>query len=143
MKRSGYKARIYLGTAVVPGVQDITVAMSRTEIQVKQREKRTVGYLKGLIDFPIDFDMLRDEENATFLAFKNAFFSEADDDYITLDITDRAKTSSEWTGIRADFVVTKFEEGFPIDDVAMQSVSIRLAANSPNEILDIDQDTDA
>ncbi len=141
MARSGYKGRIYVEDNVVPGVEDFTVARSRPEIPVRSREKGVVGYLNGLIDVPIDFEMHTKEDDPTYKALEAAFESEADDNYLSIDITNRPKTAEKWKGITGDWIVTKFETAEPIDGVAMTAVSIRVAAASDRVPTNISSDS--
>ena len=137
MARTGYKARIYVAGNLLPGVQDITVEVSRTEIEVKSREKSTVGYLNGLLHCPIDFDMDDKPDDPGYKAVKAAFYSQADDNFLSIELTNRPKTTPPWEGIKGDFVVTKFARTYPIDDVARVSVSLRPAAASEEEVVEI------
>ncbi|MDR1492732.1 MAG: hypothetical protein LBT05_08425 [Planctomycetaceae bacterium] len=131
--RSGFKAKMYMGTTLVKGVLDITLPFSRNEIQVKSRESVWVKYLKGLIDVPIDFTIHYDPADASFQALQAAFLSDADDSYVNIEFTDNVKTAATWRGIKADWEVTKFEKADPMEDVSDYNVSIRLSAAAGTE----------
>jgi hypothetical protein len=136
MPRTGYKARVYVAGKIVPGVQDITVTTSRTEVQVKVREHGDVRYLAGLKDTPIDFEMLDDPTDETYLALKAAYHSDTDDNFLEVEITDNPKTAAKWEGIKGDFIVTKFEKSYPVDDAAKVNVSLRQAAASKKAMVE-------
>jgi hypothetical protein len=80
---------------IVPGVQDVTVTTSRTEVQVKVREHGDVRYLAGLKDTPIDFEMLDDPEDETYQALKAAYHSDTDDNFLEVEITDNPANRRE------------------------------------------------
>ena len=133
MHRTGFKAQMYVEGELCPLTQDFTVGFSSTEIQTKDRGSDWIKYLKGMKDAPIDFELTTDETDPSYVALKEAYFSSADDAYLEIEFTNKPKTATEWEGFKGDWVVTAFEDGEPIDDEAKTNVSVRLAANSPNE----------
>jgi len=133
MARTGFKAQMYVEGQLCTLTQDFSFAVSRTDIQSKNRGLIWTKYLKGMKDVPIDFDLTTDENDPQYQALSASFDSDADDDYIEIELTDKPKTSTGWSGFKADWVVTKFEKSEPLDDEAKTSVSIRIAAGSPNE----------
>lgn len=133
MHRTGFHAQMYVDDEICKLTQDFTLSFSSTEIQTKDRGSDWIKYLKGLKDAPMDFDITQDDTDPTYLALKAAYYSTAEDNYLPIEFTNRPKTSASWKGFKADWIVTGFEESEPIDDEAITSVSIRLAANSPNE----------
>ena len=133
MHRTGFHSQMYIDDVLCPLTQDFTLTHSSTEIQTKDRASIWIKYLKGMRDVPLDFEITRDDSDPGYQALRAAYFSTAEDDYLPIEFTNRPKTASEWRGFKADWVVTAFEESEPIDDEAKTNVSIRLAANSPNE----------
>jgi len=138
--RAGIKAQIYVEGTLAKGAQDITVPWTKNEIAVRTRGSRFVKYLPGLIDGPIDFEILYDPDDPVYQALHDAFWSDADDNYLEIEITDRKKTAASWRGIKADFIVTNFEQTDPLEDTSSRSVSIRFAAESDNEPVETGSD---
>ena len=133
MHRTGFHSQMYVNDMLCSLTQDFTLTFSSTEIQTKDRTSHWIKYLKGMKDVPLDFELTRDDTDPGYQALKAAYHSTAEDDYLPIEFTNRLKTAGAWKGFKADWVVTAFEEAEPIDDEAKTQVSIRLAANSPNE----------
>ena len=138
--RAGIKAQLYVEGTLARGVQDLTVPWEKNAIPVRERGSRFVKYLPGLIDGPIDFEMLYNPDDPVQKALHDAYWSDTDDNFLEIEITDRKKTASSWNGIKADFIVTRFEQVDPLEDTSNRAVSIRLAAESDNEPVETGSD---
>jgi hypothetical protein len=120
----GYQMPLTIGGFVTRSVGDVTIEKSYTEIQVKRKGDRDVRYIKGMRDCPIDFDIDQNESDPTYKILRD------------LSNTDLA-VEIEIGSVIDRFIVTKFTENEPVDEVVTMSVSIRLAT-ADAEDLDIE-----
>ena len=135
MPRVGIKGQSYLnkGTHTTPAwkrakiLRDLTLAMSKAEVQVKNKGSMFVEYLTGLIDVPLDCECDWEPGDPVFDAMQEAYWSEEPLEFLILDGGIRKKGAQ---GLRANFIVTKFERGEPMEDVMSTAVSLRLSAES-------------
>jgi len=111
-------------------MRDLTIAISKNEIQVKNKGSLFIEYLTGLIDSPIDCEVDWEPGDPVFEALKNSFWTEDSVEFVLLDGGIR-RVGAE--GLRASFIVTKFERSEPLEEVMSASVSLRLSAASPDK----------
>ncbi|MDR1141273.1 MAG: phage tail protein [Planctomycetaceae bacterium] len=112
----GYQIPVIIEDIETISVGDVTASKSYTEIAIKRKGKRQVGYIKGMEDISIDFD-LYDNGDPAVAVLKAAYNS---DDPISIEIAD----------ISDDFIVTKLDKSEPVDDAVTISVTVKLSANS-------------
>ena len=138
MPRVGIKGQSYLnkGTRTAPqwkracGLRDLTLEMTKAEVQVKNKGSMFVEYLTGLIDTPLDCECDWEPGDPVFDAMQEAYFTEEPLEFVILDGGIR-KVGAQ--GLRANFIVTKFGRGEPMEDVMSASVSLRLSAESKDK----------
>ena len=106
--------------------RDVTMAVSRNEVAVKNKGSLWIKYLSGLRDALLDFEADWEPGDPVFDALQSAFWTEAPLDFLLLDGGIK-KAGAQ--GLRAGFIVTKFERSEPLEDVMSVSVSLRLAAD--------------
>jgi hypothetical protein len=116
----GYQMPLTIGGFVTRSVGDVTIEKSYTEIQVKRKGDRKVRYIKGMQDSPIDFDIDKNEKDETYRILR--------------DMADTDKAVEMEIGSVTDrFIVTKFTENEPVDEIVTMSVSIRLATEDAED----------
>jgi len=134
MPKAGIKGQTYLKNAETwlraKILRDLTMAVSSNEIATKNKGSVWQKYLIGLRDVPIDCEADWEPGNPVFEALKEAFWTEAPLEFLILDGGIR-KVGAQ--GLHASFIVTKFERSEPLEDVMSVAVSLRLAADCPDE----------
>ena len=120
MPKVGIKGQISINGHKAKFVRDLTVSVSRTEIQVKNKGSEYVEYLTGLIDVPLDLEGDWEPGDPAFDALRDAFLSE-EPVQVTL-------SEGGIGGVNRPFIVTKFERTEPLEDVMGVSASLRLSA---------------
>jgi hypothetical protein len=110
-------------------VRDLTIAISKNEVPVKNKGSKFVRYLSGLIDAPVDFEMDWEPGEGAFDLMQDSFWEETPLEFEFLDDT----KEKGGKGLTGEFIVTKLERTEPIEDVMSASVSLRLAADSEVE----------
>jgi hypothetical protein len=117
----GYQMPLTVGGFVTYSVGDVTIEKSYTEIQVKRKGDRKTRYIKGMQDSPIDFDIDRNEKDPAYRILR--------------DLADTDKAVEIKIGSVTDrFIVTKFTENEPVDEIVTMSVSIRLATPDAEDL---------
>ncbi|MCL2745396.1 MAG: hypothetical protein FWE67_16270 [Planctomycetaceae bacterium] len=138
MSRVGIKGQTYFnsGTHALPVwkrakiVKDLTMSLSKNEVQVKNKGSIFVKYLSGLVDVPLDLEIDWEPGDLVFDALQAAFWSEEILEFVILDGGIRKPGAQ---GLRAGYMVTKFERGEPLEDQMTGSISLRLHADSEEE----------
>jgi hypothetical protein len=117
----GFQMPLTVGGYVTHSVGDVTIEKSYTAIEVKRKGDRKTRYIKGMLDCPIDFDIDRNEKDTAYRILR--------------DIADTDKAVEIEIGSVTDrFIVTKFTENEPVDEVVTMSVSIRLATADAEDL---------
>lgn len=138
MARAGIVGQTYLnvGTYDTPEwyqvkiLHDLTIEVTATEIQVRNKGSRYVKYLMGLEDAPIDTEYDWAPEDQAFQKMHEAHYKRT---YLDLVFLDGKINQVGATGFRGDFLVTKWGDSQPLDDAEVLTAALRLAAESPNE----------
>ncbi|GHT30654.1 hypothetical protein FACS1894214_0910 [Planctomycetales bacterium] len=134
MPKVGIKGQTYFnsGTHDTPVwqrakiVHDLTLSLSKGEVQVKNKGSRWVKYLSALNDVPLDLEIDWEPGHAVFDALQAAFWSEEAVEFVILDGGIRKPGAQ---GLRAGFMVTKFERSEPLEDEMLGNISLRLHAD--------------
>ena len=138
MPKAGIKGQTYYnsGTRTTPVwnrarlLRDFTLPISTNEIPVKNKGSQWIKYLRGLLDVAIDAEADWEPGNPLFEALKTSFFTES---IVEIAILDGGIKQAGAQGVRAGFIVTKFERGEPLEDVMTLNFSLRLAAEHTHE----------
>jgi hypothetical protein len=117
----GYQMPLTIGGFITRSVGDVTIEKSYTEVQVKRKGDRKVRYIKGMLDCPIDFDIDKNEKDPTYRILHDLSDTDKAVQMIIGSVTDR-------------FLVTKFTENEPVDEIVTMSVSIRLATEDAENL---------
>jgi hypothetical protein len=107
-------------------IHDLTLTVSKGEVQVKNKGSRWVKYLAGLNDAPLDMEADWEPGNDVFDTLQDAFWTETPLEFVILDGGIK-KAGAQ--GLRAGFTVTKFERAEPMEDEMIANVSLRLAGD--------------
>jgi hypothetical protein len=107
-------------------LHDLTLAVSKTEVQVKNKGSNWNKYLTALRDAPIDVEVDWAPGDEVFDALQEAFFTEEVLEFVILDGGIK-KAGAQ--GLRGGFIVTKFERSEPMEDQMIANVSLRLGAD--------------
>jgi hypothetical protein len=134
LARVGIKGQSYLnlGTHAAPQwkrakvLHDLTLAVSKNEVQVKNKGSRWVKYLSALNDAPLDVEVDWAPGDEVFDALQEAFWT---DEVLEFVVLDGGIKKAGAQGLRAGFTVTKFERSEPLEDQMIANVSLRLAAD--------------
>jgi len=125
MTKTGFDHNLYRGTAgsaattKMTNVIDINDEDSRTDIDdTTHGSGGFKSHKVGLRDLGLTFNMLKDGTNADYVAVRTAY---AAGTALSFAITDGAGD-----GIDADYVITDFKKGMPIDDKATVDVTIKV-----------------
>ncbi|MDR1290104.1 MAG: hypothetical protein LBK06_02770 [Planctomycetaceae bacterium] len=119
--RVGYEMPLVIGGVTTHSVGDVTITKSYTEIPIKRKGDRDVRYKKGMRDRPIDFTIDNNESDNAYKILKAA------------SDTDKAVTIQVGS-VEDKFIVTKFDESEPVDDIVTVDVSIRLATPDAEDL---------
>jgi len=138
MPQAGIRGQTYYnsGTRQTPVwnraklLRDLTLPLASNEIAIKNKGSLWVKYLRGLLDVAIDGEADWEPGTVVFEGFKSSFFTEK---VIELLILDGGIKKQGAQGVRASFIVTRFERGEPLEDAMSVSFSLRLAAESEYE----------
>jgi hypothetical protein len=138
MPRVGIKGQSYFNTGTHDApvwvrakiLHDLTLAVSKGEVQVKNKGSRWVKYLSALNDAPLDVEVDWQPDDPVFDALQDAFWT---DEVLEFVILDGGIKKAGAQGLRAGFVVTKFERSEPLEDQMLANVSLRLAADWDHE----------
>lgn len=110
--------------AEITNVRDVTVNMTKSEADATTRGsggwKQTVAALK---DASVDFEMVWDDADTHFEAIKDSFVS--GNAAVALAILDGVSDTAGTQGLWADFMVTGFEKGEPLEGVQMVKVTVK------------------
>lgn len=110
---------------LVGNVRDANLNLEKAEADTTTRGnngwRSTVGTLK---DGTVEFEMVWDNADADFTAFKNAYF---DDTTIAVAVLDGLSTTAGSQGLWADFNVTNFTRSEALEDAVKASVSLKIA----------------
>jgi len=106
--------------AELTNAKDVTLNVEKGEADATTRAnsgwKATVAALK---DGSVEWDMVWDTDDAGFTAIKDSFFN---DTIIGLQILD----TDAGEGLQADFMVTNFSRGEPLEGVMTVSVTVKI-----------------
>jgi hypothetical protein len=138
LARVGIKGQSYLnlGTHAAPTwkrasvLHDLTLAVSKGEVQVKNKGSRWVKYLSALNDAPLDVEVDWSPGDDVFDALQDAFWT---DEVLEFVILDGGIKKAGAQGLLAGFTVTKFECVQPLEDQMIANASLRLAADWEHE----------
>jgi hypothetical protein len=116
MERSiGYQIPFVIEGHETTSVGDVTVDKEYTDVELKRKGSRRTGHMKGMYDITLDFDIDKNPKDEAYLVLEAAQDS---DDYIEVAIGDI---------IEDKFIITKFSENEPTDDIVTVNISLRLA----------------
>jgi hypothetical protein len=125
MYRLGLEGKLYYGDAgslasnELKNAKDVTLNLESSEADVTTRGnngwRATVAALK---DASVEFDLVWDTGNAGFTAIKNAYLNGA---AIALAILD----DLDGEGLDADFSITSFSRGEPLEEAMTVSVTAK------------------
>ena len=103
--------------------RDVKIGISKGEGDVSRRGGGGFKMTRGtLIDGSVTVQFVKDTANASWLAFRTAFYGRTAMD---LAFTDEAIATSGATGFRAIYEVMKFEDGEPLDGAATTDVELK------------------
>jgi len=111
-------------------IRDLTMAVSSNEVSVKNKGSRWEKFLTGLDTCPIDVEADWEPGDPMFEAMQAAYWSKEPLEFVFLDGGIK-KTGAQ--GIRAGFIVTKFERSEPVEDVMTLNASLRMSADWPHD----------
>lgn len=111
----------------VENVKDATAELTDTEGDVSTRASKWKLIAQGLTDGSVSFQMIHDPDDADWIAFRNAKFGRYP---IALAMLDGDKATVGSQGLWADFAVTGFKEGQPLDGVSMTDVTVKPTRSS-------------
>jgi hypothetical protein len=138
--RLGMDCKLYFnngGTWAAPtwseigNAKDVTLNLETGEADVTTRGnagwRATMATLK---EGTIEFEMVWDNEDDSFAAFQQAYFSNTP---IEVAAMDGDVTESGSSGLHADFSVTNFSRNEPLEEAVTASVTIKptYSANAP------------
>lgn len=129
-KKIGNEARVYYSTGVNPvtgsilitGVRDLDFSL--TASQVDQTSRDDAGFRSkraGLREWSVSFDVIRDEDSASYQALRTAYLN---GDPLGISLLDGLIADSGSTGFSGQVFVTSFNQSEPLDDMMMNSVEL-------------------
>lgn len=125
---AGFDAVLKIGGVTVGEAQDVTLGMTRDEIEITTRDN--VGwktFIPGLAEMTVDFTLLNDRPNANVDLIETAFL--AGDVVEDVDILDK-----DGYGFNADMAVLDFSRSEPLQDAVSISVSFK-ASTTPTKVV--------
>ncbi len=111
-------------------VVDVTISRERTEIPASSRGSAWEKFLVGLKKMGIDIKLLRDNADTNQIALETAYEAGT---VVMLTFADGPIGTSGTKYVKADFVITKFSAGEPLEGVATIDMTVKLAAASTND----------
>lgn len=111
---------------VAANIRDLSINMERATDDVTTRGgngfRQVVGTLR---DGSVEFQIVYDTTDATFIAFRNAFFNLADQ-VIGLFVADGGLAVSGTQGLKGDFMVTNFSISQNLEEANKVDVTCQL-----------------
>jgi len=125
----GKDCKLYRNTATwaspswdeVTNCRDLTLSLEKGDADASTRAADWRRHKVTLIDGRVEFEMVWDNTDTDFIAFKDAFFNGTT---IECAVLDGAIDEAGNTGLRSDFEVMSFTRSEALEDVATVSVSL-------------------
>ena len=122
--KKGLDCKLFRGTAgsaattLMKNVKDVTLNLETSEADITTRAangwKQTAPTLK---DGTLEFEMLKDPDDADFSTFNQAYFA---DTALSMFISD-----GSGNGVEGDFVITNFSEEEPLEEAVSVKVTMK------------------
>lgn len=125
----GIDAKLYHNTgsfstptwSEIPIVSELTSSLEKVMGKIKSRKSKWNRNRPSTRDLSIDFQLEDDPDDAGFQALRDAWLN---DTLIDMAAVDQDIANSGAQGPRAEFYVTKFERGEPLEEGMTYSVTI-------------------
>jgi len=107
-------------------VRDLTINMEKATADVSTRGtggfRAVVGTLR---EGSVDFQQVYDPADGAFIAFRNAFFNDADE-IIGLFVADGVLATSGTSGLKGEFMITNFSVTQKLEEANLVDVTAQL-----------------
>ena len=134
----GLDAKLYRNTATwatptfdeVSTVQEVTTTIDGAEAEGKTRGLAWTEFDRGLLNGAVNLTLLYDGSDADFQALRDAFFNKTN---LELFVADGEAATTGTQGLRAEFRVTSFERGEPLEEGLTAVFTVKPALGATNK----------